>query len=193
MISVVTRFDDDDPLFGQAWSLCNRSFQPLTRLAVQRHTLHMDEFVKLMRDTYIDKYLHLEDGRLTGLALFTRNLWHVDLISTTFFAESWPEEFEARRIWYVLFVCTEDGSRTAFRELINAMFTAAGPGGRVVMDSCLFVDTMRGMPSAAEKMVRRWDPGMRLEELDRQTYRMFTLSGAAGADPVVEPAPDRAD
>lgn len=184
---IETHYQIPTALFGQAWSVYRRAFEPLAELAVQRHLLRREEFLALADDDHIIKALSFDgSGHITGLSFFTRYLTHVDLISTPYFALRWPEEYAARKVWYVLFTCTDpvlshptsgDKGET-FWALIYAMHgyvTSSGAGAKVIMDTCSHVN-VQGMPASTEARIRDRDPGLRMTVLDRQAYRAFELS-----------------
>lgn len=142
----------DDPRYAPTWRMYRRAFEPLRVRAAQRHVLRVDEFHGGMTAPEIDKYLAVEGDQVVGLSWFTNHLDVVDLIEPEFFRARFPEQYAAGRIWYVMFACT-DGRPGAFWGLIRAMFTAAGPGAVVVMDTCRFVDG-QGMPTSTREIGR---------------------------------------
>lgn len=178
MIKTLATVDGD--LAEAAWTLYRTAFAPLATLAVQRHVMHRDEFDQIMGDERLDKLLLLDnDAALAGVGAVTTNLDAVPLISTDYFAHSWPRLYEARRIWWVAFLAVPGHDTGAFVELVGDMFrTAASLDGMVGLDVCTHNDLVLQLPRIIGLSVRRLSGGeSRYKRVDSQLYYLFDVTG----------------
>jgi hypothetical protein len=167
----------DGTLLEDAWNLYLGAFEELNRLAVQRHLMYADEFVAVMNDRRVHKYLALDDaGRLVGLSTFTNRLDAVPLISPAYFEHRWPDRYRHDRIWYIGFVAVHRSrwGQTVFAALIEAMWqTIDGTGSVAVFDMCRHNTDVRLLPDKVTRLLRRLDPEVRDERADEQTYWLY--------------------
>jgi hypothetical protein len=171
-----------ESLIEDVWTLYYEAFRELNAFAVQRHLMHRDEFVEVMLDRRVQKYLYLDDnGTVRGLSTYTNYLEAVPLISPQYFERRWPEHFAQRRIWYVGFVAVHDDAPvTAFAELIETMHrTSAVDGGITALDICRRTDELRHLPRAVRVLLHRISGGVRMEQLDEQSYWLYEFPAAA--------------
>jgi hypothetical protein len=171
-----------ETLIEDAWNLYHEAFQELNAFAVQRHLMYHNEFVDVMLDRRVQKYLRLDDdGSLCGLSTYTNDLDAVPLISPQYFERRWPEHYAQRRIWYVGFVAVHNGAPlTAFAELIEAMHrTSAVSGGITALDICRRTDELRHLPRAVRTLLHRLSGNVRMERLDEQSYWLYEFPAAA--------------
>lgn len=166
----------NDHLNHMAWQLYQTAFEELNTLAVQRHLMNHDEFLGVMDDQRVGKYLALDDtGRLAGLSTYTNDLDAVPLVSPPFFARHYPEHYEQRRIWYVGFLAVADGAPvTTYGELIEAMYRMSEPtAGISVLDVCARTDQVRHLPRATRALLQRISGNCRMTRLDEQSYWLY--------------------
>jgi len=169
-------------IIGDAWTLYHEAFEELNAYAVQRHLMYHDEFVDVMLDPRIQKYLLLgRDGTLCGLSTYTNDLHAVPLISPQYFQRRWPQHYAEQRIWYVGFVAVyANAPVTAFAELIEAMHrTSAAHGGITALDICARTNEVRHLPRAVRTLLHRMSGNVRMERLDEQSYWMYEFPDAA--------------
>lgn len=165
-----------------AWHLYEEAFRDLNRLAVQRHLMHRSEFVEVMHDQRVTKYLCLEDdGTLLGMSTFTNDLDAVPLIAPEYFEHHWPELFAAGKIWYIGFLAVDPNAqgRQAFAQLAEQMYmVAAAQDGLVGLDLCNHNNDVRHMSRVLRIMARRLGKSS-LELLDQQSYWLYRFGTAA--------------
>jgi hypothetical protein len=160
------------------------TFEPLERLAAQRHVMTDDEFRTVMADRRVIKYLARGDGdEIVGLATMSNDLESMPLISPAFFKARYPVEYRLKAIYYVGFVGCADGAR-AFEPLIHHMIRDAAPEPIIAVDVCTYNAHTRQMPRVIEDSARRIDPGVTARLLDRQSFWSyhFTNELARGSD-----------
>jgi len=165
-----------------AWGLYIDVFADLAAAAVQRHVMYHGEFVEVMGDKRVDKYLaHDDGGKLVGLATFTNDLDAVPLISPAYFQRHWPDLYAQGRIWYIGFVAVSRTGRAmnALAGLVEAMYAAvtSSGGGLVGLDVCRYNSEVRHVAQGVGWLVRRLDAGVRVERADEQSYWLYEFPG----------------
>jgi hypothetical protein len=170
-----------ESLIEDLWKLYYEAFRELNALAVQRHLMYRHEFVDVMLDNRVQKYLYFDDdGALCGLSTYTNDLDAVPLISPQYFERRWPQHYAERRIWYVLFVAVKDGAPVrAFAELIEAMHRTSSVHGITALDICRVTDEVRHLPRAVRVLLHRLSGNVRMERLDEQSYWLYEFPNAA--------------
>jgi hypothetical protein len=168
-----------EPFLAPAYRLYLDAFEPTRRFAAQRHVMTHAEFMDVAADARVVKWLTLtEDGeRVTGIGTVTRELSAVPLIEPEFFADRWPAEYAAGKLWYVPFMAT-DHTPGAFRRLLLACSQdARDAAGLVFMD---FSDSRveSNVPGVAAKLLRNASPHLYTGEVDVQRFWMFGFDNA---------------
>lgn len=177
-VTVTTYTDLPRDLFDDCWLMYEAAFTPLARLAAQRHLMTMAEFLTVVRDPRITKYVATNpDGTVVGMSTLTNQLAAWPLISVPYFSHNWPEPYARGRIWYLGFACVthprHDGP--AFEQLITRM--AVGPRaahGMVFMDFCT-ANVLRLIPGI-RRTVARLDPEHTFQVYDRQEFWGFDFT-----------------
>lgn len=167
------------------WAMYERSFTFLATRAVGREVLHREEFMELLVDRRLVKYLAEDaDGRTVGMACMTRHLEVVTWISPEYFAARWPDQAANGRVYYVIFVLLdpEHQGRGGFGRLLEPMArVAADHGGVIGFDVCdyndetadIFLRSLRHSVEATRREVNG-------HTLDHTTYYALTFGSEAG-------------
>lgn len=170
-------------LLTSAWRLHEEAFADLGELAVRRHLMRRDEFVGVMIDPRVRKYLAFDAGQLVGLSAFTNDLDALPLISPAYFRRRWPAHYAELRIWYCDFVAVGRDGEAAFAALMEAMLALAeGENGIVAADFCRVDDRLRRV---LEGLPDTHPARMRAECVDEQSYRVYRFNSP---DPVAAPS-----
>jgi hypothetical protein len=189
LIKVIDQITDEEML-DAAWGLYLEAFEELNSLAVQRHLMYRSEFEEVMRDTRVDKYLALEnDGTLVGLSCYTNNLHAIPLIAPQYFERHYPEQYHAKRIWYIVFVAVkpEAQGRDAFAQMSEQMYlVAATQNGLVGLDVCSYNDDVRHMSRVFRLLIGRLcNFNMTFKQIDQQSFWLYNFP-AVGAESASE-------
>lgn len=181
----------------QAWEMYEETFREINTLAVQRHLMYRSEFDDVMADKRVRKYLYTTAGNsdgepagLAGLATFTNDLNAMMLISPAYFERRWPQLYAERRIWYCGFVGVAPRAQAsvAFKEMVEAMLqTALAVDGIIVLDTCAYNESARGLDRVIPLMLRRLarPEGRQViaTRLDTQTFWEYEFPTAGEATP----------
>jgi hypothetical protein len=182
LVKIIDQVTDDE-MINAAWGLYQEAFEDLRSLAVQRHLMYHDEFVEVMKDQRVAKYLALrDDGTLCGISTYTNELAAVPLIAPEWFERHWPEHYATKRIWYIGFVAVhpEAQGRQAFADLVEQMYlVASNQNGLVGLDICTYNDEVRHMSRVFRMMISRWAPTMKFDRIDQQSYWLYQFPSAA--------------
>jgi hypothetical protein len=189
LIKVIDQITDEEMLEA-AWGLYLEAFEELNSLAVQRHLMYRSEFEEVMRDTRVDKYLALEgDGTLVGLSCYTNNLHAIPLIAPQYFERHYPEQYHAKKIWYIVFVAVkpEAQGRDAFAQMSEQMYlVAATQNGLVGLDVCSYNDDVRHMSRVFRLLIGRLcNFNMTFKQIDQQSFWLYNFP-AVGAESASE-------
>lgn len=180
VIKVVDQLSDD--AIEVAWELYYEAFKDLNAYAVQRHLMSRGEFIEVMLDERVRKYLSLDDdGAIGGLSTYTNNLGAMPLISPAYFERRWPELYAEQRIWYCGFVAVRESRRSnyAFAELVEAMYrTGAEQKAVIALDFCRYNDEVRHMSRAVRLMLHRLSGNVRAERMDQQEFWSYEFPDA---------------
>ncbi|WP_157110707.1 hypothetical protein [Nocardia anaemiae] len=155
----------------EAWTFYRETFTEINAMAAQRHLMHRDEFVDVMGDERIAKYLLFDDDNsLVGLGVSTNDLDAWPLISSAYFRRIYPEHYAARTLWYIGFIGVRPDRFGGFAAMLEAMSAPQRhAGGVALMDYCSFnVDEKAVLASSLRILGRYSDP--RLRTLDTQTF-----------------------
>jgi hypothetical protein len=182
VIKIVDQVSDEETV-ETAWELYSTAFREINALAVQRHLMYRSEFMEVMNDQRIQKYLCLdESGNLCGLSTYTNDLSSWPLISPEYFERRWPELYAQRKIWYCGFVAVLPAGRNnnSFAELVEAMYlVAATQNGIIGLDFCQHNDDMRKMSRVVRLMLHRFSGDVQAERMDQQSYWLYQFPSAA--------------
>ncbi|MFE9319421.1 hypothetical protein ACIHDR_45835 [Nocardia sp. NPDC052278] len=154
-----------------AWTFYSETFTEINTMAAQRHLMRRDEFVDVMGDERIAKYLLFDDDNtIVGLGVSTNDLDAWPLISPAYFRCNYPEHYAARTLWYIGFIGVRPDLRGGFAAMLEAMSAPQRhAGGVALMDYCAFnVDEKAVLASSLRILGRYSDPRMRT--LDTQTF-----------------------
>src|SRR5262249_11706050 len=156
-----------ETIIEDAWNLYFAAFHELNAFAVQRHLMYHHEFVEVMFDRRVQKYLCLDDdGTLCGLSTYTSHLDAVPLIAPQYFQRRWPRHYAEGRIWYVGFVAVRDGAPwTTFAELIETMHLTSTRDAITALDVCARTDEVRHLPRSVRVLLHRLSCDVRMERL----------------------------
>lgn len=172
-------------LLNSAWELYYTAFEEIDTLAVQRHMMTWEEFSEVAYDKRVGKYVATADGEVIGLSTLTNDLEAWPLISPRYFERHYSADYEARRIWYVGFVCARRGPRpspTLFADLIAAMYPfVIESGGFAVMDYCSFNVTPLQLPEHANDILKQVNPTTRMREIDSQRFYTYSFAPGSGS------------
>lgn len=171
------------PMLGRLWEMYADAFEDINRQAVQRHMMTYEEFVDVMLDDRVSKYIATTpDGAVLGLSLLTNQLRAWPLISVEYFEAHWPVHYRENRIWYVGFVATVPAakSQNLFPRIIAAMYQPViGSNGVAVMDFCAVNVDSRNLPKATTLILRRLNGQTVGELLDRQEFHLWNFDPSA--------------
>ncbi|MBB2944083.1 hypothetical protein FB565_003812 [Actinoplanes lutulentus] len=164
-------------LYDDAWAFYQETFSDLAILAVNRHLMYRHEFDELMADKRADKYVAIDsDGGIVGLGVMTNELDAVPLISPKYFEYHWPDLFEERRLFYVVFVGASVGTRGAgvFISLLRSMYKAIGAvDGKVFVDICSYNEERNSLPRMISMILGRVAGQAQPTRLDAQSFWMY--------------------
>ncbi|MFC7530708.1 hypothetical protein [Actinoplanes sp. GCM10030250] len=164
-------------MLDAAWAFYRETFDELRYLAANRHLLYREEFDELMTDPRADKYVSVdEDGTVVGMGVMTTDLDSVTLISPDYFEHHWPDLYQAKRLFYVLFVGSQKTTRGAgvFIALLRAMYAAIGAAeGRVFVDICSFNEERHALPRMISMILGRVAGRAQPTRLDAQSFWMY--------------------
>jgi hypothetical protein len=173
-MSVATMQEVTGDLREQAWKLYREAFDPLRRLAVQRHVMYGDEFDAVMADPRVEKYLVFDEGGdLHGLATLTNDLLAVPLVSPEWFSHRWPERSSEGRVFYIGFVGIHPHSQGTgvCAELVEAMTrVVARVDGVAVLDVCRYNRETMHLPRLVAALSSTWASNVEMIDLDAQSY-----------------------
>ncbi|MBF6274373.1 hypothetical protein A5780_18225 [Nocardia sp. 852002-20019_SCH5090214] len=159
------------PALDEAWTFYRETFTEINAMAAQRHLMRRDEFIDVMGDERIVKYLLTDDDNtIVGLGVSTNDLEAWPLISPAYFRRIYPAHFAARTLWYIGFIGVRPDLRGGFAAMLEAMSAPQrDAGGIALMDYCAFnVDEKAVLASSLRILGRYSEP--RLRTLDTQTF-----------------------
>ncbi len=159
----------------QAWGLYASAFTELNRNTVQNHMMEFDEFLTMIHNQHIKKFLAWQGEDLVGMTVMTRHLRSWPLISVPYFEKHYPEEFARNAVFYIGFVATDNKHHDTFSSLIEAMLNRIRHNrGIGVLDYSAQV-MRRGLPAASMKKISDLAPLDKATPIDAQTYVAYTF------------------
>jgi hypothetical protein len=165
-----------DQRLDEAWRVYDGVFCGIEAMTVRRDPMDRPAFEGVMRDRRVDKWLvRADDGRLLGLAAYASDLRAWPHASPEYFAQRWPRQYLAQKIWYFGFVAVPDRRRDAFVELVEAMCRRAEEQhGVVSFDLCRHtIESYRLDPVVAAWMHRISRGQVRCETAGAQTFPLY--------------------
>lgn len=164
-----------DSEHGAYWQLYQRAFAELRVTAAQRHVMLHEEFVTVLGDPRVIKYVVQDTARdrLSGLATMTNDLEAVPLISPEYFAHRYPGTVATASLWYVGFVAVDpdyQGTGTFGMIIGEACRRVAPSGGVICLDVSEGSEIVHHLPSAIERIGNTFAPGTTKRRLDAQVY-----------------------
>lgn len=112
---------------GRLWAIFDDAFMSARELSVSREHMDRVQFLALVGDPRIVKYVLEDDaGTVVGASLLTRDLDAVPWVSADFFAKRWPQECAEGRVFYSLYSFVDPQRQGAdhFRLLIEPVVAA---------------------------------------------------------------------
>ena len=171
----------DDEMAGDFYALYAETFGPMATLAVNRHVLYEHEFMEVMRDHRIDKYLAVDEetGDAIGMCTLTNRLETVTWVSAEYFTHHFPEHAARDAIYYLGFSLAKPHRRReqVFTELITAVsVTLAEERAMCGYDICAYNNEELGLGAAVDAMVSSIAE-VDIKTLDTQTYYAAISTG----------------
>jgi hypothetical protein len=166
-----------------AWEMYQEVFEEVNRFAAQRHLMTWEEFVEVMQDARVRKYVAVDDMRdIVGLATMTNDLHAWPLISPEFFELAYPDEYSRNAVWYIGFVGVRQNQPAVFQRLLAEMVPSViDSDGVGVMDFCAFNVASRQLPRATRALLARLDPTVRGQKIDSQEFWGFRFDPPTSA------------
>jgi hypothetical protein len=156
------------------YELYRKTFGPLAILAVNRHLLTEEEFMSVMVDERIDKYLVCDDTTDEAVAMctLTNHLETVTWVSAEYFAHHYPDHAARNAVYYLGFSLVDSSHRRAqlFTQLIMAVSeTLFEQNAMCAYDICQFNNEAIGLGDAVGAMVQQVGQ-VDVRAVDTQTY-----------------------
>ena len=171
-VHVVTRVDDETA--QRYWALYQSTFGPLAIAAVNRHLLTESEFMEVMEDERVDKYLVRDDltGEALAMCTLTNHLETVTWVSAEYFAHHYPEHAARNGVYYLGFSLVGATRRRAqlFTQLITQVSrTLVAENAMCAYDICQHNNETIGLGNAVGAMIQSVAP-IDVRAVDTQTY-----------------------
>ena len=178
-VRIVTEVDD--PTAQEFYALYADTFAPMATKAVNRHVLYEHEFMDVMSDKRIDKYLAVDEdtGEAIGMCTLTNHLETVTWVSAEYFNHHYPEHAARQAIYYLGFSLAKPRRRReqVFTELITAVSeTLAEERAMCGYDICAYNNEVLHLGDAVEAMVSSV-AHVDIRALDTQTYYAAISTG----------------
>jgi hypothetical protein len=162
----------DDAMAARLHAMYVETFGDIAIRAANRHLLHEHEFLEMMRDERIDKYLVLDDDsdEPLGLLTLTNDLETVSWVSPQYFAHHYPEHAARDAIYYLAFTMVAPGRRRthAFSLLARQMTDdLLAKDAMCAFDICTYNDEVLGLADVAQLMLGEFG---KVRPVDTQTY-----------------------
>jgi hypothetical protein len=168
-------------LFEPLWAMYTEAFEPMRRLAAQRHVMFRDEYVDLVEDRRVTKIVATDGAGVAGLAVVTSDLKAVPLIEPEYFEHLEPEFYARGHVWYTVFVCTRQGwphpPRDTFARLIDKVAEPIRPVRGVCYMDYAQVRVDGGLPWHANNLLREGHAEAVFDRVDAQTYYGYYPGG----------------
>lgn len=183
-VHVVTRVDDETT--QRYWALYQSTFGPLAVAAVNRHLLHKSEFMEVMEDERVDKYLVRDDltGEALAMCTLTNHLETVTWVSAEYFAHHYPEHAARNGVYYLGFSLVGATRRRAqlFTQLITRVSrTLVAENAMCAYDICQHNNETIGLGNAVGAMIQSVAP-IDVRAVDTQTYYAAVPVASVGTE-----------
>jgi len=164
----------DEETAQRFWSLYRETFGRLAVAAVNRHLLSEHEFMEVMGDERVDKYLVCEDatGEAIAMCTLTNHLETVTWVSAEYFAHHYPDHAARNAVYYLGFSLVGATHRRAqlFTALITRVSqTLVDKGAMCAYDICQHNNQTIGLGDAVGAMIQSVAP-IEVQAVDTQTY-----------------------
>lgn len=163
-------------LMGHLWEMYAKAFEEINTLAVQSHMMTYEQFVDVMLDERIRKYVATDPAGVTGLSLLTNQLHAWPLIAPAYFERHWPQHYADESVWYVGFVAVAERNTdpTLFPKLIAQMYEPVRDSrGVAVMDFCSYNVAVKRLPAVTQAILRRLNPSAVGAPIDEQQFWLW--------------------
>ena len=162
----------DEALAHRLHAMYVDTFGDIAIRAANRHLLHEDEFMEMMRDERVDKYLVRDDDTQEplGLLTLTNDLETMHWVSPQYFAHHYPEHAARDAIYYLGFTMVAPGRRRthAFSLLARRMTDdLVAKDAMCAFDICTYNDEVLGLADVAQMMLGQLG---KVQAVDTQTY-----------------------
>lgn len=156
------------------YELYRTTFAKLAIAAVNRHLLTREEFMSVMVDERIDKYLVCDDTTDEAVAMctLTNHLETVTWVSAEYFAHHYPDHWRRNAVYYLGFSLVGGSHRRAhlFTQLITSVSrTLIERDAMCAYDICQFNNETIGLGDAVGAMIQHVAP-VAVRAVDTQTY-----------------------
>ena len=171
-VHVVSRVDGATA--QRFWVLYRETFGPLAVAAVNRHLLRESEFMEVMEDERVDKYLVRDDvtGEALAMCTLTNDLETVTWVSPEYFAHHYPEHTARNGVYYLGFSLVGATHRRAqlFTQLITQVSrTLIAQDAMCAYDICQHNNETIGLGNAVGAMIQSVG-AIDVRAVDTQTY-----------------------
>ncbi len=183
-VHVVGRVDEETA--RRYWALYQSTFGPLAIAAVNRHLLLESEFMEVMEDERVDKYLVRDDltGEALAMCTLTNHLETVTWVSAQYFAHHYPEHAARNGVYYLGFSLVGATRRRAqlFTQLITQVSrTLVAENAMCAYDICQHNNETIGLGNAVGAMIQSVAP-IDVRAVDTQTYYAAVPVASVGTD-----------
>lgn len=175
----------DEETSQRFYRLYRETFGPLAIAAVNRHLLHEHEFMEVMADERIDKYLVSDEdtGEALAMCTLTNHLETVTWVSAEYFRHHFPDHAARDAIYYLGFSLVGPTRRRAqlFTQLITSVSqTLLEKDAMCAYDICEYNNETLGLGDAVGAMIQHVAP-IHVQAVDTQTY--YTAVPNVGSKP----------
>lgn len=168
----------------ELWRMYEPSMTELAALAASSTAYGHDDFLAMLAEPRIMKYLAQDDdGTTVGLLAITRHLELAYWISPEYFAARWPKEYADGHIYYVATMAMHPDHRGlgGFKQLLEPIaHIASRENGVVAFDSCAYnkgtIDMFMRVLRYGVEFTGRQPEG---HELDHLTFYAVTFDADA--------------
>ena len=168
------------------WALYRDTFAPLAIAAVNRHLLRESEFMEVMADERVDKYLVCDNdtGEALAMCTLTNHLDTVTWVSEEYFAHHYPEHAARNAVYYLGFSLVGSARRRVqlFTQLITQVSrTLIAQDAMCAYDICQYNNETIGLGNAVGAMIQTVG-AIDVRAVDTQTYYAAVPLASVGTD-----------
>jgi hypothetical protein len=165
------------------YEIYKAAFVPLATRAAIDHTLPRHEFQQLLDAPTVYKVVGWDHSdRPVGLVTFTADLATDHIVSESFYAERYPEEYASGRLFYLGFLLVRpDAQRGAvLPQLCNVVMShVSDQGGIIAFDVCRFNDETFKLSQVCAMIAKRNRRGASIETVDVHSFYAITFPATA--------------